>query len=316
MFEPVDTFDYQQSETAIVYNIDSNKGRYKSDVKFQPGPRAKSKVKAKSDSEFDSDSEGMTNHGEASCWLTSVIQAIRASDAFRKEFAPKSNSQNAIKKELFKLFDIAEGKNGQKRRVVQSKEIKSFKRMVIEKGLPAKMDDGFHQGTFLKFLLKQLNSKTIEYQEGSTNNKKQMLNIKFSESTKKKSLQSIIKDSKIAFVSEDKVPKFLPVFLDRPKTKNKKGKKVYSVASIDPTTPLSIPVLQNGKTIKYKLVSVVTCTPYWHAYAYVVEKKGWVLYNDDEVTVLKSPTRKYSNLDYSPYEDACMHSAIFIYEAL
>ena len=86
------------------------------------------------------------------------------------------------------------------------------------------------------------------------------------------------------------------------------------MASIDPTTPLSIPILQNGSSAKYKLVSVVICTPYWHAYSYVVENGGWVLYNDDEVTVLKSPKKKYSNLDFSPYGDACMHSAILIYE--
>ncbi len=327
MFEPVDinVDNYQENKTEVVYNIDANAGRYRDQSSFLVGPKAKSdsksksKSKSKSDSgsEYDSDSEGMTNHGEASCWLTSVIQSIRASEAFRKEFAPKKDEKNAIKKELFNLFDIAEGKNGQKRRVVRSNEIKNFKRMIIDKGLPAKMDNGFHQGTFLKFLLKELKTKGVQYQEGSKNRKEQMLNIKFSESTKKKTLQEIIKDSKIAFVSEDKVPKFLPIFVDRPRLKSSSGKKKgYSLASIDPVSPLGIPVLTNGKNVKYKLVSVVTCTPYWHAYTYVVEKGGWVLYDDDRVSVLKSPTKKYRDLDFSPYQDACMHSAILIYEAV
>jgi hypothetical protein len=318
MLEPVNTFDYEKNKTEIIYTIDAGTSRYKSESKFLIGPKAKSKSKSKSksDSESDSESEGMTNHAEASCWLTSVVQSIRASKAFKKEYAPKAGEKGSIKKELFKLFDIAEGTNGQKRRAVRSGEIKSFKRMLIDKGLPAKMDDGFHQGTFLKFLLKQIKSPGIEYQEGSKNKKEQMLGIKFSESTKKKSLQSIIKESKIAFTAKDKVPKFLPVFVDRPRPKNSKGKREYSRAAIDPTTPLSIPVLTNGENAKYKLVSVVICTPYWHAYTYVIEKAGWVLYDDDRVTVLKSPEKKYRDLDFSPYEDACKHSAIYIYEAI
>ncbi len=316
MFEAVDTIDYQKNKTEIVYNIDTI-DRYK----FQYGPKAasksKSKSKSKSESESSSDSEGMTNHAEASCWLTSVIQSIRASKAFRKEFAPKKDENNKIKKELFKLFDISEGKNGEKRRSVRSSEIKTFKRMVIDKGLPAKMDDGFHQATFLKFLLKELKSKGIQYQEGSKSKKDQMLNIKISESTKKKPLQDCIKDKKIAFVSEDKVPKFLPIFVERPRLRSSSGKKKgYSIASIDPTSPLGIPVLSNGNVAKYKLVSVVICTPYWHAYSYAIEKSGWVLYDDDHVSVLKSPDKKYKDLDFSPYQDASRHSAIYIYEAI
>ncbi len=306
MFEPVDTIEYHNNQTEIVYSVEN---RYK-------GPKSKSKSKQDKNSDSESESEGMTNHNQASCWLTSVIQAVRASQAFRKEFAPQKDEKNAIKKELFTLFDIAEGKNGKKRRVVTSDEIKAFKRMVIDKGLPAKMDDGFHQGTFLKFILKQLKSKKIEYQEGSKKREELMLNIKFSESTKKKPVQKIIEESKIAFTAEEKVPKFLPVFVDRPRPKNSKGKRVYSIASIDPTTPLKIPVLRNGNTAKYKLVSVVICTPYWHAYTYVIEKAGWVLYDDHRVTLLKSPDKKYKDLDFSPYQDACMHSAIYIYEAV
>ena len=109
------------------------------------------------------------------------------------------------------------------------------------------MNDGFHQGTFLKFILKQLKSKEVEYQEGSKSRANLMLNISFSESTKNTTLQKIIEKNKIAFTAEEKVPKFLPVYVDRPRTKNSKGKKVYSKASIDPTTPLKIPVLINGK---------------------------------------------------------------------
>ena len=319
MFEPVDVIDYEKNKTEMVYNIDASVGRYRSESPFERGPKAsKTKSKEKAESEYESESEGMTNHAEASCWLTSVIQSIRASDAFRKEFAPKSGEKNAIKKELFKLFDISEGKNGEKRRSVRSSEIKSFKRKVIDKGLPAKMEDGYHQGKFLKFLLKELGSKGIEYQEGSKNRKDKTLNITFSESTKKKSLQDIIKDSKIAFASENKVPKFLPVFVDRPRSskfKNSKNQTGYSTAEIAPTSPLSIPVLTNGKKAQYRLVAVVICTPYWHAYTYVIEKGGWVLYDDDRVSVLKSPDKKYKDLDFSPYGDASKHSAIYIYEA-
>ena len=92
MIEPVEIIDYEKNKTEIVYNVDA---------RYQRGPKATSKSKNSSSSGSDSESEGMTNHGEASCWLTSVIQAIRASDAFRKQFAPQSNSQNAVKKELF-----------------------------------------------------------------------------------------------------------------------------------------------------------------------------------------------------------------------
>jgi len=311
MLEPVDTFDYQKNKTEIVYTIDA-RDRYKS------GPGAsKSKSKSKSDSEHDSESEGMTNHAEASCWLTSVIQSLRASGAFEAEFAPKKDDKNKIKKELFHLFDISEGKNGQKRRNVTSSEIKKFKQLVIDKGLPARMDDGFSQATFLKFLLKELDSPKLEYQEGSKNKKEQLLHIKIPESTKKKSIQNFIKDNKIAFTANQKAPKFLPIHVDRPRLKSSKGKKKgYITASIDPTSPLSIPVLNSGKDAKYKFVAAVICTPYWHAYTYCVEKDGWVLYDDDRVKLLTSPEKKYKDLDFSAQQDAAMHSLIFIYEAI
>ncbi len=304
MFEPVNTIDTNKNKTEIVYTTES---------RYKPVRGAKKSKKAESESE----SEGMTNHAEASCWLTSVIQSIRASSAFRSEFAPKKDEKNEIKKDLFAIFNIAEGKNGEKRKTVPERNIKNFKRLIIDEGLPAKMEDGFPQGKFLDFLLKKLKGKELEYQKGSKSKKEHMLTFTFSESLKKKSMQSFIKDEKIAFASPEKAPKFLPVFLDRPRLKSSSGKKKgYAKTYIDPTTPLQIPILTNGKNAEYKLVSVVICTPYWHAYTYVLEQAGWVLYDDDRVTLLKSPEKKYKDLDFSAYEDACKHSVLFIYEAL
>ncbi len=303
MFEPVNTFDTNKNKTEYVYTTEN---------RYRPTRGAKKTKK----SQVESESEGMTNHGEASCWLTSVIQSIRASAAFKAEFAPKKDEKNEIKKDLFAIFNVAEGKNGEKRKTVSEKTIKNFKRLLIDEGLPAKMDDGYPQGKFLSFLLKKIKAKEIEYQKGSKNKKEQMLTITFSESLKKKSMQSFIKDEKIAFASPEKAPKFLPIFIDRPRLKSSSGKKKgYAKASIDPTTPLTIPVLTNGKNVEYKLVSVVICTPYWHAYTYVLEQAGWVLYDDDRVSLLKSPEKKYKDLDFSAYEDACKHSVLFIYEA-
>ncbi|MBS0636643.1 MAG: ubiquitin carboxyl-terminal hydrolase [Verrucomicrobia bacterium] len=298
--ELVDITDYEKNKTEIVYTVD----------KYRYGPGAKSRTDSKSDSQSESESEGMTNHAEASCWLTSVIQSIRASNAFRKEFAPTKESKNKIKKELFSLFDISEGKNGQKRRAVKSDEIKTFKKLIINKGLPASMDEGFSQRSFLRFLIKELKGKGVEYQEGSKAKKDQLLEIKMA-----KTVQKAINDQKIAFVSPDKAPKFLPISIDRPRLRSSSGKKKgYDTTSVEPVS-ISIPVLSNGKDAKYKLVSVVICTPYWHAYTYVIEKAGWVLYDDDRVSLLKSPDKKFKDLDFSAYQDASRHSLIYIYEA-
>ncbi len=258
-------------------------------------------------------SEGMTNKSSA-CWMISVIQALRSSSVFREEFMPKKGENNTLKKELFLLFDIGEGKNGQKRRKLKAEEVQDYQRLLIKNGLKVKMDRGYHEEPFLRFLLDKIGAKSIEYRYGSSNKKKseKLLTLAVKDSSDESSIQSLIDDRKITFSKSS--PKFLPIFLDRPV---KKGSGA-SRAKVVPSETISV-----SKT-KYKLIAmVVGRDSSEHVYTYVPEvtkkkKAVWVEYNDEKVVIHESPKTKKRTKGgvHTPYDDACKHATILIYEAL
>lgn len=269
-------------------------------------------------------SENMTNDSY-SCWMISVIQALRGSDTFRKEFAPVKNEKNTLKKKLFELFDISEGKNGKKRRAVSRSEIRKFKRLVIKEGLNAPMDRGYFEKPFLKFLLQKLDTKLVEYTYGSkkTKHRETIFTIPLDKSDKPRSLQTLINKDKVAFLSKSKTPKFLPIYLSRPLEKREYGHKSQSEASRTPVTlsyTIEIPVADGSKA-RYRLVSVVIGRDSAaHAYSYVFEKDAknkpiWVEYNED-IRIHKDPETKKrrTNSNHTPYDDVVKHGLLFMYE--
>ncbi len=291
------TIEYQKHQTEQVYYHDRN-------------------AAARGTSE--SGSEGMTNDA-SSCWMISVIQALRASEAFRKEFTPTAHEKNSLKKELFILFDIAEGKNGHKRRPVTPKEIRSYKRQAIDRGLPARMDHGFLEKPFLRFLLKNFDAAPVEYLYTSSSRKKRetILSIPVTPDTKKSSLQELVENQKITFPGKAKAPIFLPIYLKRSIIKN-----IATTAAVIPSSSLEIPIKNSKAKARYSLVSIVIGRDSMkHAYSYVFEKdtqgkKVWVEYNDSKVVIHKSPETKKrtSKSKHTPFEDACKHGVILVYD--
>ena len=155
----------------------------------------------------------------------------------------------------------------------------------------------------------------MEYESSSKKKKEMLFNIKVIDSTKRKSVQDIVNSEKTVFGANP--PRFLPIYVDRPRIKDEHGDKWYSRAVIIPSEKLDVPV-KGGKTAHYKLVSIVICRDStWHAYTYVPEKSGWVEYEDGRVIIHKSPETKLrgKNKSHTPHEDACKHSTILIYEA-
>jgi Ubiquitin carboxyl-terminal hydrolase len=274
-----------------------------------------------------SSSEGMTND-RYSCWMISVIQALRGSEVFRKEFDPQKRDKNALKDKLFTLFDISEGKNGEERRPVREEEIRSFKRLAIETGLKAPMNGAFLEKPFLQFLLQKIGAEPIEYYYSRKKKKQQetIFTIPLKNSDKRRSLQSLVTDNKVTFHSKAKTPQFLPVYLDRPlerhTTSENKTKLEFSRTPVTPSYTLEIPIAKDGGLARYRLVSIVVGRDSsGHAYSYVFEKDDdnttiWVEYNDSDVRKHLEPETKKrrakSNL--TPYDDVVKHGLIFIYE--
>ncbi len=311
--DSIDTIDYKRHQTEIVYFHKRSNGRILHE--------------ASSDASSESESEGMTNDA-SSCWMISVIQALRGSSVFRNEYAPEHNEMNILKKELFTLFDISEGKNHQKRRPVKPQEIREFKRLVINQGLRAKMDHGFFENPFLLFLLKKFDAKPIEYHHKSSSKTKKelVMSLPLTNTSKSRSFQAEIKEQKIAFANKSKVPKFLPVYLDRPIEKHYYSKKDVSKEAsrtpVDPSSTIKIPLADKSGQARYKLTSVVIGRDsIGHAYSYVIEKdsKGkivWVQYNDSKVTIHELPEtkKKSKNSNLTPVEDASKHGVLLLYE--
>jgi len=312
MYNLDNTIDYRKHQTEIVYLHKQSNNR----ILHQ----------ASSESSSESESEGMTNDA-SSCWMISVIQALRGSSVFRSEHAPEHNEKNILKKELFTLFDISEGKNHQKRRPVKPQEIREFKRLVIKHGLRAKMDHGFFEIPFLLFLLKKFDANPIEYLKSDSKTKKELvMSIPLTNTSKSRSFQAEIKKQKISFINKSKVPKFLPVYLDRPIEKHSYSKKDVSEEAsrtpLDPSSTIEIPLADKSSKARYKLTSVVIGRDsIGHAYSYVVEKdaKGkivWVQYNDSKVIIHESPQtkKKSKNSNLTPVEDASKHGVLLLYE--
>jgi uncharacterized UBP type Zn finger protein len=329
--DQVDTIDYNKQRTEIVYYHDRNKNQTVNEALSNTKHAARKHSASKSNSssksnESESSSEGMTNDGSA-CWMTSVLQALRGCPRFREEYAPKKDDKNILKKELFKLFDISEGKNGQKRRAVKSKEVRDFKRIVIKEGHPVKLDGGYFENPLLLFLLKKFKAQPIEYlSKGKSKPKKELvLSMSLSTTSKHRPIQKEINQQKIAFATKSKAPKFLPIYLDRPVEKHYYSKKDYASESsrtpVEPTSNIEIPLADKTGKAVYKLASVVIGRDsQGHAYSYVVEKTNgktvWVQYNDSRVTVHEKPETKLKtkSSNQTPFEDACKHAGILMYE--
>lgn len=287
---PIDIYDYQKPKTEIV--------RYHG---------------AK---ESETDSEGMTNKN-SSCWMISVMQALRASNVFTKEFQPAKDEKDKIRKDLFHLFDIVAGNNGQKKRALKAKEVEDFRELVRKAGLPVKKSGGYSEVKFITFLLKHLNAKPIEYYKDSNKQKDPLFIVRPTESTKQRSLEAVIKQNKLSFATKDKAPKFLPIQMKRPLFKGENNIYEASRTPVEPSTTLRIPVSQDGSSVEYKLVSIVIARDsVSHSYSYVLEKKGWVEYNNHKAVLHTSPKTKKRTKEavHTPYEDACKHSEILIYE--
>ncbi len=75
---------------------------------------------------------GIVNGGYT-CYLDSVIQALRFNPAFRKLLQAPKLKANKIAQELSRLFDLLEGTNGEKR-LVTKEEINSFRRTCMQHG--------------------------------------------------------------------------------------------------------------------------------------------------------------------------------------
>jgi len=278
----------------------------------------------KSESDVET-SEGMDNDAY-SCWLISVVQALRASPSFRVLFSPSSHERNSIKKELFHLFDIVEGRHGEKQRLVKYDEIRNFKKHLIKEGLEAKMNDGFLEEPFLKFLLKKLHAREFEYSHLGKLKNATILNIPLKKEKKQRQLQTFITDQKVTFRSKSKTPEFLPIYLDRPQFEHKYDKDdivtEFARTPVVPNGQLEIVVGNTGEKAKYRLVSVVIGRDsIEHAYCYVVERDSngdpvWVEYNDHKVLIHTDPETKKRNKssNLTPLVDACKHAGILIYQ--
>lgn len=257
----------------------------------------------------ESSSEGMSNDSN-SCWMISVIQALRGSEVFRREFAPKAHESNALKKELFKLFDVAEGKSGHKRRAVKPEEIRNYKKLVIKAGLPVKINSGYIEKPFLDFLLTNFQAKPITYYNRSKKKQKNILSIRIKESHKNRTLQDVISAQKIRL---EQKPHFLPIYLSR---------AYMSQVPVTPAYTLQIPYGRDGKKAIYSLSSIIIGRDsIEHAYSYVLEKSksgslAWVEYNDSKVVVHKEPLTKKrtKNSKKTPFEDAVKNGEIMVYE--
>ncbi len=264
-------------------------------------------------------SEGMSNsHG--SCWMISVLQALRASFWFQHLYSPANSAvPSKLQRELFRLFDIMEGKNGQKKRLVTAQETLDFKRLLIQEGLPVGLRQAYLEEPFLKFFLKKLQIPQIHYTIGGKKYRKQLLSLPLKEQKEPRQLQTVIKELQAAFVRENEVPKFLPVFLDRPEIKRYTDQRRYRIEAsrvpIIPTSTLNIPV--GKKMASFELVAIVVGRDSKsHAYTYVIQGKKWVEYNDHDVIVHEEPMagKRRAASHHTPFTDACAHSAILVYE--
>lgn len=185
------------------------------------------------------------------------------------------------------------------------------------------MDRGFLEKPFLRFLLKNFAAKPVEYLYTSSAKKKKetILSIPLINTLEQRSLQELIQKQKITFAGKTKAPKFLPVYLSRPIEKRYNDKRDQpgeaSRTPVAPSNTLEIPIAKNMGYARYKLVSIVIGRDsIKHAYSYVLEKGAWVEYNDSRVIIHKDPeTKKRSkNSKLTPFEDACKHSQILVYE--
>lgn len=270
-------------------------------------------------------SEGMWNDA-SSCWMISVLQALRASPSFRVLFRPSSHESNAIKKELFHLFDIVEGRHGEKQRRVNEEEIRRFKRLLIKDGLKVGMNDGFFEEPFLKFLLKKLHARQIAYSSHGKDKEAYILNIPLKKEKKSRQLQTLIHEQGVSFPSKRKTPEFLPINLDRPEIQKKYDKHdivtEFARTPVAPNSLLEIPVGSDGSKAAYRLVSIaIGRDSIEHAYSYLVERDRegnvvWVEYNDEKVLLHPEPeTKKRSrSSNLTPLQDACKHASILIYQ--
>lgn len=258
----------------------------------------------------ESDSAGMTNHS-SSCWMICVMQALGASEVFTSEYKPVKNEHNSLKKELFRLFDIVRGKNGQKKRKLKSQEVVDFRELVRASGLPVKKTGGYSEVRFMNFLLKQLEVKPVEYYAGSKKQKELLFTVHPTDTPERRSLEDVIKENRLSLVQ---APKFLPILLKRPHI----AKHQASRTPVEPSSTLTI-ALRDGSKARYKLVSIVIGRDsISHSYCYVLEKSGWVEYNNSKAVIHSSPKTKKRTKDsvHTPYEDACKHSEMLIYELL
>lgn len=270
---------------------------------------------------------GIANYG-GSCWMDCVIQALRASPSFRTLFAPSfEEKSSSLRSELFRLFSIIEGQSGYAKRDLKNQETKSFRKLVVEEGLPVGMHGGYLEIPFMNFLLKKLNIPKIEYHYSAKKrvSKERLLTVPVAESKQPKKLQNLIKNRKIAFESSHKTPQFLPLHLDRPGLlkKGKNGSKFEELSrvSVIPTSTLEINVGKNKKA-RYQLVSIVIGRDSKnHAYTYCINhdiqgNELWVEYNDLEVVIHPKPytDKRRSKSRLTPFEDACKHGGLFIYE--
>lgn len=282
---------------------------------------------SRSNSSANTSSEGMVNYSN-SCWMIAVLQALRASPSFRLLLAPTYSEQNQLKEKLFQLFAIVEGKNGQRKRPVSHEEIRLFKALLIKEGLPVTMNSGYFEEPFLQFLLKKLNPPTIDYHYSSSHKEKSehILTLPLKESSSSRQLQTLVQARKIAFKTSHNVPEFLPLYLDRPliKKRDEHGHSVheFSRVSIVPSTQLIIPVKREGRKAKFSLVSIVIGRDSAeHAYCYTIERdiEGrmiWVEYDDQKVLTHPYPdnVKRRPNSNQTPFQDACKHAGILIYQ--
>lgn len=71
-------------------------------------------------------------NGVNCCYIISVLQALRLSPTFRRRIRARSLRSNPIAQEIKKLYNIVEGKGGEKKRQVTSEEINQFRKTMID----------------------------------------------------------------------------------------------------------------------------------------------------------------------------------------
>ncbi len=100
--------------------------------------------------------QGIPN-GSNNCFMASGIQAFRVSPTFRKRIQEAELRQNPVIQELIHIYNILEGKKGEKQRPLTSEEINHFRRTCITAGFTCDSDsvqeDPAH---FCQFLLDQV----------------------------------------------------------------------------------------------------------------------------------------------------------------